>query len=93
MLRRFLLMKAFPRKVDCGLLALRLTSGEELLEAARRREIDVVVVWRLDRWERSVNRPAHDSLGTGASRRRIATLSQSPQSVACSTHPERVTFS
>jgi len=27
---------------------------EELLEAARRREIDVVVVWRLDRWGRSV---------------------------------------
>ncbi len=25
-----------------------------LLEAARRREIDVVVVWRLDRWGRSV---------------------------------------
>ena len=27
---------------------------EELLESARRREIDVVVVWRLDRWGRSV---------------------------------------
>jgi hypothetical protein len=27
---------------------------EKLLEAARRREIDVVVVWRLDRWRRSV---------------------------------------
>src|ERR1700675_391818 len=27
---------------------------EELPEAARRREIDVVVVWRLDRWGRSV---------------------------------------
>jgi len=27
---------------------------EELLEAARCREIDVVVVWRLDRWGRSV---------------------------------------
>jgi hypothetical protein len=27
---------------------------EELLEAAGRREIDVVVVWRLDRWGRSV---------------------------------------
>jgi putative DNA-invertase from lambdoid prophage Rac len=27
---------------------------EELLKAARRREIDVVVVWRLDRWGRSV---------------------------------------
>jgi hypothetical protein len=27
---------------------------EALLEAARRREIDVVLVWRLDRWGRSV---------------------------------------
>ena len=27
---------------------------EELMQAARRREIDVVVVWRLDRWGRSV---------------------------------------
>ena len=27
---------------------------ESLLKAARRREIDVVVVWRLDRWGRSV---------------------------------------
>ncbi len=28
--------------------------GEKLLEAARRPEIDVVLVWRLDRWGRSV---------------------------------------
>ena len=27
---------------------------EKLIEAARRREIDVVLVWRLDRWGRSV---------------------------------------
>jgi hypothetical protein len=27
---------------------------ERLMEAARRREIDVVLVWRLDRWRRSV---------------------------------------
>jgi hypothetical protein len=31
-----------------------LSSGEKLLEAARRREIEVVLVWRLDRWGRSV---------------------------------------
>src|ERR1035438_1248635 len=28
---------------------------EELLKAARRRELDVIVVWRLDRWGRSVS--------------------------------------
>lgn len=27
---------------------------ERMMEAARRREIDVVLVWRLDRWGRSV---------------------------------------
>src|SRR5215216_7122281 len=27
---------------------------EELLRAARRREVDVVIVWRLDRWGRSL---------------------------------------
>jgi DNA invertase Pin-like site-specific DNA recombinase len=27
---------------------------ERLLEAARRREVDVVLVWRLDRWGRTV---------------------------------------
>jgi DNA invertase Pin-like site-specific DNA recombinase len=27
---------------------------EKLLEAARRQEVDVVLVWRLDRWGRSV---------------------------------------
>jgi putative DNA-invertase from lambdoid prophage Rac len=32
----------------------RREARETLLEAARRREIDVVLVWRLDRWGRSV---------------------------------------
>ena len=27
---------------------------QELIEAARRREIDIVLVWRLDRWGRSL---------------------------------------
>ena len=27
---------------------------EELMKAARRREVDVIIVWRLDRWGRSV---------------------------------------
>src|SRR6266478_872873 len=40
------------REVDSG--AARREAREKLLEAARRREIDVVVVWRLDRWGRSV---------------------------------------
>ena len=40
------------REVGSG--AARREAREELLEAARRREIDVVLVWRLDRWGRSV---------------------------------------
>src|SRR5512143_1194397 len=40
------------REVNSG--AARRKSREKLLEAARRREIDVVLVWRLDRWGRSV---------------------------------------
>jgi len=40
------------REVNSG--AVRRKAREKLLEAARRREIDVVLVWRLDRWGRSV---------------------------------------
>ena len=40
------------REVNSG--AAQRAAREKLLEAARRREIDVVVVWRLDRWGRSV---------------------------------------
>jgi len=36
------------REVNSG--AARREAREKLLEAARRREIDVVLVWRLDRW-------------------------------------------
>jgi DNA invertase Pin-like site-specific DNA recombinase len=39
---------------DIGSGATGRPGREELLKAARRREIDVVVVWRLDRWGRSV---------------------------------------
>src|SRR3984885_1737499 len=39
------------REVNSG--AAKREAREKLLEAARRREIDVVVVWRLDRWGRS----------------------------------------
>src|SRR5215467_162624 len=40
------------RDVNSG--AVRREAREKVLEAARRREIDVVLVWRLDRWGRSV---------------------------------------
>ena len=40
------------REVGSG--AAQREAREKLLEAARRREIDVVLVWRLDRWGRSV---------------------------------------
>ena len=40
------------REVNSG--AAKREARERLLEAARRREIDVVLVWRLDRWGRSV---------------------------------------
>jgi DNA invertase Pin-like site-specific DNA recombinase len=40
------------REVNSG--AVKREAREKLLEAARRREIDVALVWRLDRWGRSV---------------------------------------
>ena len=40
------------REVGSG--AAKREAREKLLEAARRREIDVVLVWRLNRWGRSV---------------------------------------
>jgi len=40
------------RDVNSG--AAKREARQKLLEAARRREIDVVLVWRLDRWGRSV---------------------------------------
>ncbi|MGA2693706.1 MAG: recombinase family protein [Opitutaceae bacterium] len=40
------------REVGSG--AAKREAREQLLEAARRREIDAVLVWRLDRWGRSV---------------------------------------
>ncbi len=39
---------------EVGSGAAKREAREKLLEAARRREIDVVLVWRLDRWGRSV---------------------------------------
>ncbi len=40
------------REVGSG--AVRREARENLMDAARRREIDIVLVWRLDRWGRSV---------------------------------------
>src|SRR5271165_481765 len=40
------------REVNSG--SARREAREKILEAARRREIDLVLVWRLDRWGRSV---------------------------------------
>jgi DNA invertase Pin-like site-specific DNA recombinase len=39
---------------EVGSGAIQRQRREKLIEAARRREIDVVLVWRLDRWGRSV---------------------------------------
>jgi DNA invertase Pin-like site-specific DNA recombinase len=40
------------REVNSGVA--RREARQKLIEAARRREIDVVLVWRLDPWDRSV---------------------------------------
>jgi putative DNA-invertase from lambdoid prophage Rac len=40
------------REVNSG--AAKREAREKLLDAARRREIDMVLVWRLDRWGRLV---------------------------------------
>jgi putative DNA-invertase from lambdoid prophage Rac len=39
---------------DIGSGASLRRKGEELLKAARRRDLDQIVVWRLDRWGRSL---------------------------------------
>jgi DNA invertase Pin-like site-specific DNA recombinase len=57
------------REVGSG--ALQRQAREKLLEAARRREIDVVLVWRLDRWGRSVTDLLATLQETGASGRRF----------------------
>jgi putative DNA-invertase from lambdoid prophage Rac len=50
--RRGWTITAQVREVGSG--AAKREAREKLLESARRREIDVVLVWRLDRWGRSV---------------------------------------
>jgi putative DNA-invertase from lambdoid prophage Rac len=46
--------KVLKRVEDVGSGAKERRGREDLMKAARRREIDVIVVWRLDRWGRSV---------------------------------------
>jgi putative DNA-invertase from lambdoid prophage Rac len=48
---------ATRRIEDVGSRAKDRPGRESLMKAARRREIDVIVVWRLDRWGRSVADP------------------------------------
>src|SRR5436309_1271452 len=50
--RRGWTINAQIREVGSG--AAKREAREQLLETARRRQIDVVLVWRLDRWGRSV---------------------------------------
>lgn len=56
-------MRAYARKrqwkiileiKEVGSGAKKRPHGEELLKAVRRREVDVIIVWRLDRWGRSL---------------------------------------
>jgi hypothetical protein len=47
---------------------------QQLMDAARRREIDIVLVWRLDRWGRVTARSGLHAGGTESSRRRVRVL-------------------
>jgi putative DNA-invertase from lambdoid prophage Rac len=51
-IRRGWQVAAEIREVGSG--ALQRPKREELLAAVRRREVDAILVWRLDRWERSL---------------------------------------
>ena len=53
------------REVNSG--TAKREARERLLEAARRRDIDLVLVWRLDRWDWCGNGSAGNTSRTGAS--------------------------
>jgi DNA invertase Pin-like site-specific DNA recombinase len=50
---------------EVGSSAAKREAREKLLESARRREIDVVLVWRLDRWGRLATLQELEHLGVG----------------------------
>ena len=52
---------------EFGSGAAKREARERLLGAARRREIDLVLVWRLDRWGRSVTDPGNWNISASAS--------------------------
>ena len=65
------------REVNSG--AVRREGREKILEAARRREIDIVLVWRLDRWGRASNGSAGNPAGTRASGCRFRLADRGPR--------------
>jgi putative DNA-invertase from lambdoid prophage Rac len=64
------------REVSSG--AARRDAREKLIEAARRRKIDVVLVWRLDRWGPVRHRSAGNPEGTRTSGRRLRVADGGP---------------
>lgn len=65
-------MREYDARREVGSGGMQRETRERLLEAARHREINVVPVWRLDRWDPSVMHllaTLHPI--TGASRRRF----------------------
>ncbi len=49
---------------EVGSGAIAREQRQQLIDAARRREIDVLLVWRLDRWGRSFNGLGDDTART-----------------------------
>ena len=65
---------------EVGSGSLQREQRETLIAAARRREIDVVLVWRLDRWGRSVADLVQRPARTSASRSRFRFAHRSTRS-------------
>jgi len=56
---------------EVGSGAIAREQRQQLIEAARRREIDVVLVWRLDRWGRIIDGHGSHTARTQRSQRRL----------------------